>query len=358
MGTYLYPMGSLYQYNLLRDGWYHLALTDEMFFTATIWSATDFLMNRGHSAYENLKAALEASLLQQLRDRITSEGEASDATLGSVSCLAMTGSCRGDPEFWSGHMKGMAILMASRGGPASIDTATRIKLYRADTDGAVEAIRQPFLPPLPRSRLSLCLELLDIVETNDALTEIVGSSGLIATLACIMQKIRQLSIALNNTFAGQSSPVDPYAVEEDTMIMERELLGILMLEPTIDGPNQACILGCLIYLRTLTRPLNVWRKLLNPLAGKLKVAMDDELTRTVMDDRLVRWLSFLGVMCSSDRSLRGWFVRTLKEATLGSSGSLPDWKHMTQDLEEISWVKNIHEEPGKAHWLVEMSLDE
>jgi hypothetical protein len=37
-----------------------------------------------------------------------------------------------------------------------------------------------------------------------------------------------------------------------------------------------------------------------------------------------------------------------------SFGNLSGWEIFASDLEMISWVPKIHEEPGKAHWIVAM----
>jgi hypothetical protein len=91
IGSYLYPLNGLISSNPLRHGWYPLALQDQIFLTATLWCSAEWLSDRISSPWKSTKETLESALLHQLRERLKSEYESSDATLSAVSCLAMTG---------------------------------------------------------------------------------------------------------------------------------------------------------------------------------------------------------------------------------------------------------------------------
>jgi hypothetical protein len=85
----MYPLGT--HSNLLRDSWYPLALRNQTFMTAILWSAADYSCGQSPPSWLNPKQYLESTLLQQLRDKVDTESVPSDGTISAVSCLAMTG---------------------------------------------------------------------------------------------------------------------------------------------------------------------------------------------------------------------------------------------------------------------------
>jgi hypothetical protein len=190
-----------------------------------------------------------------------------------------------------------------------------------------------------------------MTERNTRLFEILDFSGVTGQLISIFDRIHQLSITLQYAYERGHAPVDPLALEEDTMILQRELLAILLLEFSDDGPDKACLLGALLYLKTLTRPLASWTHASKALAKRLRSSLEDYSTRSRIDSRLLGWMLLLGMMSSVESTLEHtWFVDVLRKTTSEFFGELPAWPAIVPDLESISWVSGIHDESGKAHW--------
>jgi hypothetical protein len=145
--------------------------------------------------------------------------------------------------------------------------------------------------------------------------------------------------------------VEPLALEEDIMSIQRELLELLILEPGQDGPSKACLLGALLYIKTLTRPLASWSQSFKALVKRLKASLNDYNILDIMDSNLRTWLLVLGLMTSIEAtSERAWFLNLLRDRAAKNLWWLLTWQDIAPNLESISWVPEIHDGAGKTYW--------
>ncbi len=224
-------------------------------------------------------------------------------------------------------------------------------LCRADTEGAVELLAVPHLPPMPRFRPSLLPEVSEVEESCNGSAQILENAGLTDNLLSLFARIRQFSGVIKNAFAYGSLPIDPFAFDEDTMMFQRELIDLVVVQKTGDEMSRACLLGMLLYMITITRQPAVWARSSQVLVERLESLLDDDHdVAEIMDCRLLKWLSIIGAMTSVERSPeRATFIKYLTTTTRRDLSTAEPWACTVADLEKIAWVRGIHDRHGKVH---------
>lgn len=219
---------------------------------------------------------------------------------------------------------------------------------RTDIDGSVDSVMAPTLPQIGRSRLSTYSSMPAdrIALHSDEFLNILTTSGLSPQLFRTFSEIHCLSHAVNYVAAHEKLSINPVCLDEDTLSIQYDLLTI----PHIDDIAEACRLGALIYMKSITRPMWTVLRTSEVLVVRLKASLDginDEPTASP----LLVWLCFMGgIACESGTSERMWFADKLARLRLLLPDEVSGWPSVRLILKGILWIDNLHDRLGQALW--------
>jgi hypothetical protein len=204
---------------------------------------------------------------------------------------------------------------------------------------------------MPRSRPSFQSEPSNASQSNVQLSYILESSNIDSSVISQFYRVHQLSRSVQRAISHRHTQLDSLALEEDAITIQRDILEHLISKSHNLASHRACIFGMLLYLRTIARPSASWAQSSKLLVDGLKRSIENYYTRISMDSRLVKWLLLLGFMTSIEATTnRIWFLNILREFVSQSVDSPSAWHDVAIDLDKISWIPEIHDNLGKAHW--------
>jgi len=173
-------------------------------------------------------------------------------------------------------------------------------------------------------------------------------SGLSPWLISIFCDIFCLSHAINYSVTHGGLSINPICLDEDMLLIQHDLL---------DSPHivessvaDACRLGALLYMKTITRPMWTVLRTSGALVGRLQASLDTIDSESTATPLLI-WLLFMGgITCGCRTSERTWFVEKLASVIASLSEELSDWASVRRTLKTVLWVDSLHDGLGQALW--------
>lgn len=86
----LYPLESHLSFNPVQKSWFPLAITDELLLHTILFSSAVTLSFESERGQSEEASSIMKPIFRLLASRLEGQPKMSDATIGAVSCLAMT----------------------------------------------------------------------------------------------------------------------------------------------------------------------------------------------------------------------------------------------------------------------------
>jgi hypothetical protein len=174
-------------------------------------------------------------------------------------------------------------------------------------------------------------------------------SGVCQELQYIFLKLLLVTDAIKHALSQKAALLDPRSLDEDFVLLQHELLTTTNIHKT--GLTEACRLGALLYIRSITRPIDPVPKHPRPLVrnlGSTLATIDETAATTIMP--LLLWLIFMGGIATGDGTAqRSLFASKLASLTV-SHDELSAWDGIKSVLEETLWLQPIHEKACLRLW--------
>ena len=316
---------------------------DEVSLHAILFScAVHYYLNSGQVTSRSLDLLMKV-ILNRLNGRLQ-DRMYSDLTIGAVSCLALCENYLGNHHKWKMHVTGMSEMVRERGGFQNVRDALHMKIYRADTIGAVDTLTCPNFPRPIRTTKSL-FSLLKLEPPNPPVKTLLADLSLPKTVLDALVELSYLCHALNHA-AEKLVPVDPEAFDEDVTCIQDDLLR--SLTPQQEGVQRLCVITALIFMQTLTREVPFTRLCSSHISKQLKEALP-ALDATRVPARLIYWMLFMGGLVSSDTNERLWYRKRLGDFQQ-LRNNLGHWDNVKAQLQEVFWVDSVQETLGLDLW--------
>lgn len=284
-------------------------------------------------------------------NRRMKERKYSDLTIGSVSCLATCENHLGNHNKWRMHAVGMSEMVRERGGFEKVQDLLHMKIYKADTVGAVDTLSHPHFPR-PTRRTESLYTTLALDPPSPPIKALLVDLGLTPTVLDALVELSRLCHALNRAAESQT-PIDPMAMDEDMTCIQHDLLR--SLKPEQNSAERICVITSLIFIQTLTREVPFTRLCSSHLSEQLKGTFPT-INVGKAPARLIFWMLFMGGLVSSDTAEKYWFrTRLLEFQRL--RGDLTTWESVRAQLQKVFWVDSLHEGIGLQLWEDVDSLD-
>ncbi|KAJ9607601.1 hypothetical protein H2200_007679 [Cladophialophora chaetospira] len=345
LATAMYPISKSVPltYNPIETVWFPAVVKDEVSLHAILFScAMHYFLDSGQLTFRNSDVLMKV-ILNRLNGRLQ-DCKYSDLTIGAVSCLALCENHLGNHQKWKMHATGMSEMVRVRGGFQNVRDVLHMKIYRADTIGAVDTLTHPNFPRPNRSAQRL-FSWLGLEAPDPPVTTMLADLGLRKTVLGALVELSYLCHALNHA-ADKSIPIDPLAFDEDVTSIQHDLLR--SLTPQQEGVERLCVITALIFIQTLTREVPFTKLCSGHISKQLKKGFR-ALDAARAPARLIFWMLFMGGFVSSDTSERFWFQRRLGDF-LQLRNDLTDWRDVKTELQKVFWVDSVQETLGLDLW--------
>ncbi|EXJ71377.1 uncharacterized protein A1O5_05184 [Cladophialophora psammophila CBS 110553] len=223
LATAMYPISRRVPltYNPIETIWLPAIVTDEVSLHTILFScATHFFMGSGHQTFKDSHLLMKV-ILNRLNRRLH-DGKYSDLTIGAVSCLALCENHLGNHQKWEMHAAGMSEMIRARGGFKAVRDVLHMKIYRADTIGAVDTLSHPHFPRPARTTKSLYRAMV-LHSAMAPINPTILDLSLTPVVSNALSELSYLCHALNHA-ADTLTPVDPLAFDEDVTCIQHDLL--------------------------------------------------------------------------------------------------------------------------------------
>ncbi|OAP61004.1 hypothetical protein AYL99_06008 [Fonsecaea erecta] len=341
----MYPISRKVQltYNPIETIWLPAVVTDEVALHTILFScATHFSLKFGHLTFKDSHLLMKV-ILNRLNRRLH-DGKYSDLTIGAVSCLALNENHLGNHQKWEMHAAGMSEMVRTRGGFEAVKDALHMKIYRADTIGAVDTLSHPHFPRPPRTTKSLYSTM--VLDSEFIATEAQGwDLHLAPSVSNALTELAYLCHALGLA-ADLQILVDPLAFDEDVTCIQHDLLR--SQNSSQGAVERVCVIAALVFIQTLTREIPFTRLYSGHLSRQLKIAFL-AVEPTALPDALIFWLLFMGGLVSVDTNEYYWFRKRLMHFRSIRHEFLT-WEDVKRQLQKIFWIGNLQEDYGLSLW--------
>ncbi|ETI21849.1 hypothetical protein G647_05918 [Cladophialophora carrionii CBS 160.54] len=330
-------------HNPIETFWFPAVVKDEVSLHTILFScAMHYFLGSGQLTFRDSDLLVKA-ILSRLNRRLH-EGKYSDLTIGAVSCLALCENHLGNHPKWKMHAAGMSEMVRVRGGFQNVRDVLHMKIYRADTVGAVDTLTHPNFPRPVRTTKSL-FGMLAIEPPRTPIEALFVDLGLTQTVLNALVELSHLCHALNQA-AGERIPVDPMAFDEDVTCIQHDLLR--SISPDQEAVERLCVITALIFIQTLTREVPFTRLCSSHVSKQLKEALP-ALDAGKAPARLIYWMLFMGGLVSQDTSEKIWFRKRLRDFHR-LRNDLVRWENVKAELQKVFWVDALQEAFGLEVW--------
>jgi hypothetical protein len=330
-------------HNPIASVWLPAVLEDEVGIHTIVFScAMHHFLGSGHTSFKDSELLMTV-ILRKLNRRMTSEVY-SDVTIGAVSCLALCENHLGNHRKWRMHAAGMAEMVKSRGGFQSVREVLRMKIYKADTIGAVDTLSDPNFPR-PIRTVGTLFSSVDVEAPKPSIEELLAEVGLSQVAMDALVELSHLCQALNHAVETQT-PIDPQAFDEDVTCIQHDLLRSLKFT---DGPTERlCIITSLVFVQMLTRETPFTRLCSSHISEQLQqVTSATDIAKA--PTQLMFWMLFVGGLVASQTKEKGWFLTRLRQFQRARD-NIPDWELAKAELQKVLWVGRIQDRYGLQLW--------
>lgn len=221
----------------------------------------------------------------------------------------------------------------------------------SDIEGAIESGMSPVLdsptPTYPPLKLPLRPGQPKEPFSFAAKRSIFSLCKLRPEVLSSLNDITELSLTLDQTIKEGKAAIHPGAMDELIINLQHRLLKAPF--EAYSDLNNASRYSCLIYLKSLLRSSDLrWMSV--RLAEQLQNA-----TRYMIPIGypipLLCWICYMGLFGSMPGGERWkWFASTLIDWYSSRRGRRPDWDSMKQELMQIAWIPDIHDESARTQW--------
>jgi hypothetical protein len=330
-------------HNPIATFWFPAVVNDEVSLHTVLFScAMHFFLGSGQLTFRDSDLLMKV-ILNRLNRRLH-EGKYSDLTIGAVSCLALCENHLGNHTKWKMHAAGMSEMVRVRGGFRSVRDVLHMKIYRADTIGAVDTLTHPNFPRPIRTTESL-FAVLAIEPPSAPIEAMLVDLGLTQTVLNALVDLSYLCHALNQA-AEKRMPVDPLAFDEDVTCIQHDLLR--SISPNQEAVERLCVITALIFMQTLTREVPFTRLCSSHISKQLKEALP-AVDAAKAPALLIYWMLFMGGLVSKDTSDRLWFRKRLMDFQQ-LRNDWAQWTHVKAQLQKVFWVDNLQDAFGLELW--------
>ncbi|KIW67789.1 hypothetical protein PV04_07017 [Phialophora macrospora] len=345
MAAAMYPITKTVTltHNPIETFWFPAVVKDEVSLHAILFScAMHYFLGSGQLTFRDSDLLMKV-ILNRLNRRLH-EGKYSDLTIGAVSCLALCENHLGNHPRWKMHAAGMSEMVRVRGGFQNVRDVLHMKIYRADTIGAVDTLTHPNFPRPTRTTQSL-FDVLAIMPPANPIEPTLVNLGLTQTVLNALVELSHLCHALNQA-AEKRIPVDPLAFDEDVTCIQHDLLR--SISPDQEAVERLCVITALIFVQTLTREVPFTRLCSSHISTQLKEALPAVKTAKA-PARLIFWILFMGGLVSKDTSERVWFRQKLTDFQQLQNDWV-QWENVKARLQTVFWVNNLQDAFGLELW--------
>ncbi|KIW31663.1 uncharacterized protein PV07_03275 [Cladophialophora immunda] len=330
-------------YNPIETIWLPAVVTDEVSLHTILFScATHFFVGSGHQTFKDSHLLMKV-ILNRLNRRIH-DGKYSDLTIGAVSCLALNENHMGNHQKWEMHAAGMSEMVRARGGFGAVRDVLHMKIYRADTIGAVDTLSHPHFPRPVRKTQSLYSAMVlqsDLTPIDPPMLD----PDLTLPVSNALAELTYLCHVLNHA-ADMQTPIDPLAFDEDVTCIQHDLLR--SQNPKQGFVERVCVIAALIFIQTLTREVPFTRRCSGHLSRELKMACL-AVEPEALSEELMFWVLFMGGLVSIETDQYIWFRARLVHSPSLRHGVFT-WENVKCQLRKVFWIDSLQEDYGLGLW--------
>jgi hypothetical protein len=168
-------------------------------------------------------------------------------------------------------------------------------------------------------------------------------------LQYIFLKLLLVTRAIKYALSQKAALLDPRSLDEDFVLLQHELLTTTNIQKA--GLTEACRLGALLYIRSVTRQIHPAPKHPRPVVrnlGSTLVLIDETAATTTMP--LLLWLIFMGGIAAGEGTAQRSLFASKIASLIVSHDELSTWDGIKRVLEETLWLQLIHEEACVRLW--------
>ena len=332
----MYPLQAFLGFNPVQAFWFPMALTDEILLYTIMYSAAFGLSQADPKTNPNDINQLAGPIFQLLTSRLADRSSINDTTIGAVSCLAMVENMSGNRAKWKVHVNGLREMIKTRGGIENIHASLVMKIIRADSEGSVDNLTRPCLPPLQRMAPSLHLTLpVAARDGRSKVFDLLGCEDLRPQMKVVLLEIADFTKAIRY-YTSQDvhlvGAIDPRSFDEDLLSIARTLLEM----DSLSAVEEVVQIAALIFIKSVGRglPFRPTGSQLLPKRLKQALSMVLNFAPAAFSDEMLMWLLSMGGFASCKGSEHAWFVDEL--VRLGCGGN-------REVLKEVLFVDVVHE---------------
>jgi hypothetical protein len=219
---------------------------------------------------------------------------------------------------------------------------------RADIESVIDHLGEPAIV-LPADAEPMAVRL-DLAGPVPQFTMHPAYSSILSHLSPPAAAIAVDFLALV-TFLDQETKrfqlLDPFVLDDCVINLQHRF--VRCDDDSLTPLDQAFRATCLIFLKCLSRPLNVVSVTTTPLAVRLGRHL---ATITVTPRPLLIWFLYMGMIAGDPLCLdRIWMASQLVDELRTAEGAILPWQNVKEQLREIAWVDAVLDEIGEKIWM-------